>query len=204
VADARYINLWELRPAVYLPVEATGRLAGEVLIRTSVPPAALLTDVQRRWRAMSPGLRMSSIRGGDDHVRVATESQRLAGQLVAVFSVIALLVASIGLYSAMAWVVERRQREIAIRIAIGGSPTTNAWRVVLRAAVVAGAGTALGLGAAVALAPQLAALSRSTSPYDAVAIGGSVVTITAICVIAAAIPAVRAGRVDPALVLRGE
>jgi ABC-type antimicrobial peptide transport system permease subunit len=189
---------------VYLPVEATDRLAQEVLIRTSGPPAALVPDVQRRWRAMSPGLRMSSIRAGDDHVRLATSSQRLAGRLVAVFSGIALLVASIGLYSAMAWVVERRQREIAIRIAVGGSPSTIASRVVLRAVAVGSAGAAIGLGAAAVVAPQLAALSGSTSPYDLVAFVGSVATLAVACLIAAAIPAVRASRVDPALVLRGE
>ena len=202
--EARYVSVWESRPMVYQRVEVNDHLANTVLLRTAVPPSALLQNVGRAWRAMSPDLRVSSIRFGDDYVRRATDSQRLASRLFGVFSLIALAVASIGLYSAMAWIVERRRREIAIRMAIGGSPGTIASRVVLQAGVVAMAGASLGLGAAAALAPQLAAMSRHTTPYDPVAFGATAAALALVCLVAAVIPAVRASRVDPALVLRGE
>jgi putative ABC transport system permease protein len=202
--DARYVSVWESRPMVYHRVDVNDHLANTVLLRTTVPPSTLSQSVGRAWRAMSPDLRVSTVRVGDDYVRLATDSQRLASRLFSVFSLVALTVASIGLYSAMAWIVERRRREIAIRMAIGGSPGTIASRVVLQAGVVAIGGTSLGLGAAAALAPQLAAMSRHTTPYDPVAFGATAAALALVCLVAAVIPAVRASRVDPALVLRGD
>ena len=204
VADARLITLWESRPTVYRPLDPNGRLAGHILIRTSVPPQSLVPAVDRAWRAMSPDLPMSDIRAGDGHIRSATDSQRLAGRLVAMFSLIALAVASIGLYSTMAWFVERRRREIAIRMAVGGSPSAIASRVVMRAGMVAVAGTLFGLATAAALAPQLAAVTRNTSPYDPVAFGAAGAALAIVCFVAAVIPALRAASVDPAVMLKGD
>jgi putative ABC transport system permease protein len=202
--DARYVDLWDSRPTVYRRAKLDNRLASEVLLRTSVPPLPLIAEVRRAWRSMSPDLRISAIRSGDDYVRLATESQRLASHLFTVFSLIALLVASIGLYSSMAWFVERRRREIAIRMAVGGAPGTIASRVILRAGVIGSIGLILGLGTAALLAPQLASVSRNASPYDALAFGGTAVVLAAVCLLAVVAPAVRASRVDPVMVLRSE
>jgi predicted permease len=205
VADARYVTPWDpQRPTVYRRLSTTHRLASEILMRTAVPPYTILPQIERAWRAMSPDLRLSRLRAGPDHARTATRSARLMSQLVAVFAAIALVVASIGLYSAMAWFVERRRREIAIRIAVGGSPATIARSIVVRAAVVAAAGTALGLGTVLALAPRLAVVTRATSPYDGIAFTGAAVALTLVCFVAAALPATRAARINPAVVLKSE
>jgi predicted permease len=205
VADARYVTPWDpQRPTVYRMLPTTHRLAREILLRTSVPPHTILPQVDRAWLAMSPDLRLSGRRAGGDHARAATRSQRLTSQLIAVFAVIALVVASIGLYSAMAWFVERRRREIAIRMAVGGSPVTIARRIVVRATLVAAAGAAIGLGVVVALAPRLVVVTRAASPYDAVAFTGAAATLALVCLVAAALPAVRAARIDPAVVLKSE
>ena len=205
VADARYVTPWDpQRPTVYRRISTTHRLAREILLRTSVPPHTILQPVERALRAMSPELRLSGLRAGADHVRFATRPERLTSQLVAVFAVIALVVASIGLYSAMAWFVERRRREIAIRMAVGGSPVTIARRIVVRAAFVAAVGAVVGLGGALAFAPRLAVVTRAASPYDAVAFMGAAVTLALVCFVAAALPAARAARVEPAGVLKSE
>jgi predicted permease len=214
VADTRYVNLWNApRPTVYRPLSPTSD--GEILIRTTGPPTALLPQIERSWRTMSPGLG-ASVRTGVDYVHGASASQRLIGQLVAVFAALALVVASIGLHSAMAWSVERRRREIAIRMAVGGSPVEIASRVVVRACLIAGLGAVFGLVAAAALAPRFDVLIRTAasydglvaagaaSPYDLVAFAGTAGSLALVCLIAAAIPAARAARVDPAAVLKSE
>jgi ABC-type antimicrobial peptide transport system permease subunit len=123
---------------------------------------------------------------------------------VAVFAAIALIVAAIGLYSTMAWFVERRRREIAIRIAIGGSPLTIVRGIVVRGAFVAITGAVAGLGVVLAFAPHLAAVTRAASPYDAVAFSGAAVALALVCFAATALPAARAARIDPAVVLKNE
>ena len=216
VADARYVNLWHApRPTVYRPFAPTSSWGGEILIRTTVPPGVLLPQIERAWRAMSPDLG-ASVRAGDTYVFDAAASQRLMSRLVAVFAALALVVASIGLYSAMAWFVERRRREIAVRIAIGGSPAAIARRIVAHAGIVSASGAVLGLGVAVAFAPQLDALTRAAAsfdamsvpaaapPYDVVAFAVAAAGLALVCLSAAAIPAARAARVDPAEVLKGE
>jgi predicted permease len=205
VADARYVTPWDpQRPTVYRRLSTTSRLAREILLRTSVPPHTILPQVERAWHAMSPDLRLSGRRAGADHVRLAMRRQRLTSQLLATFAAIALIVASIGLYSAMAWFVERRRREIAIRMAVGGSPVAIARRIVMRAGVVAAAGAVTGLAAALALAPHLTVLTRAASPYDAVAFGGAAAALTVVSLAAAGIPAARAARIDPAATLKSE
>jgi ABC-type antimicrobial peptide transport system permease subunit len=205
VADARYVTPWDpQRPTVYRRISTAHRLAREVLLRTSVPPHTLLPQIERTWRAMSPDLRLSGRWAGADHVRGATRSQRLTSQLVAVFATIALVVAAIGLYSAMAWFVERRRREIAIRIAVGGSPVTIARRIAVRAAFVSTVGIVMGLGVVLAFAPRLAVLTRAASPYDAVAFTGAAAALALVCLVASALPAARAARIDPAVVLKSE
>jgi predicted permease len=205
VADARYVTPWEpQRPTVYRRLSTTHRLAREILIRTSVPPHSILPQIGRAWRAMAPDLRLSGRRAGEDHVRGATRSQRLTSQLVAVFAAIALVVSAIGLYSTMAWFVERRRREIAIRIAIGGSPLTIVRRIVVTGAFVSITGAALGLGVVLVFAPHLAVVTRVASPYDLVAFTAAAATLALVSLAATALPAVRAGRIDPAVVLKSE
>jgi hypothetical protein len=205
VANARYVTPWDpQRPTVYRRLSTTHRLAREILLRTSVPPRTILPQIERAWRAMSPDLRLSGRRAGADHVRSATRSQRLTSLLVAVFAAIALVVAAIGLYSTMAWFVERRRREIAIRIAIGGSPLTIVRGIVVRGAFVAITGAVAGLGVVLAFAPHLAAVTRAPSSYDAVAFTGAAVALALVCFAATALPAARAARIDPAVVLKNE
>lgn len=205
VADAKYVTPWDpQRPTVYRRLSPSDPRALEVVLRTSVPPHTILPQVEQAWRALSPAVRLSGRRAGSDHVRSATRSQRLTGRLVTVFAAIALAVAAIGLYSAMAWFVERRRREIAIRMAVGGSSLAIARRIVMRAGVIVTAGAVLGLGAVAAFAPRLAVLTRATSRYDAVAFGAAAVVLALVGIVAAAIPAIRAARVDPAAVLKCE
>jgi predicted permease len=129
----------------------------------------------------------------------ALAQERLMASLAAVFGVLALLLAAVGLYGLMSYAVTRRSREIGIRMAIGARPGTVARMVVRDALVLLAAGVAVGL-------PGVWAGSKAVkeAPLDGAAVGSAVVVLTLAAVVAAWLPARRAARVDPATALRSE
>jgi predicted permease len=129
----------------------------------------------------------------------ALAQERLMASLAAVFGVLALLLAAVGVYGLMSYAVTRRSREIGIRMAIGARPEMVARMVVRDALVLLAAGVAVGL-------PGVWAGSKAVkeAPLDGAAVGSAVVVLTLAAVVAAWLPARRAARVDPATALRSE
>jgi ABC-type antimicrobial peptide transport system permease subunit len=118
--------------------------------------------------------------------------------------VLALLVAAVGLYSVISYLVTQRTREIGVRIALGARLWDVSWMVLSNGLVLAGTGVAIGLVLAFFGAHALAPLLFDTSPNDALVFGVVPVTMTSVAILAALLPALRARRIEPMIAMRIE
>jgi ABC-type antimicrobial peptide transport system permease subunit len=130
--------------------------------------------------------------------------ERLLAGLTSLFAALTLLLASLGLYGLMAYAMARRTREIGVRVALGAAPAR-----VLRLALggglrLAAAGAALGIPAALAAARLARGVLFGVAPTDLRAIAAALLLVAALTLLACALPARRAARVDPAAALRYE
>jgi ABC-type antimicrobial peptide transport system permease subunit len=131
-------------------------------------------------------------------------TDRLIALLSAGFGLLATLLASIGLYGVMAFVVARRRKELGIRMALGAQPGRVIWMVMREVLVLLGIGLAVGVPSALALARYLSSQLYGIQPHDPLI---AVTTMALLAVVSAAaglIPAQRASRIDPILALRYE
>jgi hypothetical protein len=178
--------------------------AGALFVRASGDPDALLGPVRRELQALDPGVRFAYVRPLQDLVDPQLRSWKLGATMFSLFGLLALLVASVGLYSVLAFNVTRRIRELGVRSAVGASGTRLLGMVLREATGVLGMGVALGLVLAVAAAGKLGPLLFETSPRDPVILTGVAALLLVVGVVASALPAWRASRVDPMTALRTE
>jgi putative ABC transport system permease protein len=129
---------------------------------------------------------------------------RFRTALVVAFSILALLIASIGIYGVMNYLVIQRTREFGIRLAVGATKGDVLRLVLGRAAVLIVAGLCLGLFGSVLLARLVASLLYGVTPLDSLAFGAGSLLLSAVALFASYIPARRATRVDPMVALRCE
>jgi putative ABC transport system permease protein len=129
---------------------------------------------------------------------------RLAASALGAFGVLAVILAATGIYGVMAYAVSRRSREIGIRMAIGASQAQVLGLIALRAAILIGSGTALGLGAAMVLGRLLGQILYGVEPTDPFTYALVFLMMLSITGLACWIPARRAIRVDPMTSLRQE
>jgi putative ABC transport system permease protein len=122
--------------------------------------------------------------------------------LTGVFGLVAVLLAGVGIYGVIALIVSERTAEVGVRLALGATPRQVWSMLVSQAAALGVIGVVLGAGAAFVLTPLAAALLFGVSPADPWTFGGVALLLVLIAVLAAAIPARRAMRVDPASALR--
>jgi putative ABC transport system permease protein len=129
---------------------------------------------------------------------------RAGAFLVGLFSAVGLLLAAMGLYGVIAYAVTRRTREIGIRLALGAEPGGVLRLVMRQGLTLAAAGWVVGVAMAVVVAQVLAAQLYGISAGDPVAWGGAAVVLLGVAMLANALPARRAARIDPAVALRIE
>jgi putative ABC transport system permease protein len=173
-------------------------------IRSASPPAAMATAVRRLLRDRDPNLVFAEVRTLDEHVRRAVWEWRVYAQLLGAFSIVALIIAALGIYGVMAYTVTQRTREIGIRMALGADRADVQRLVVGQALRLTSFGAGLGLAAAFALTRFMQSLLfgiRADDPPTFVV----VTLILALSAAAAAwLPTARAVRVDPVVALRHE
>jgi len=189
---------------VLLPLRAD--YAGErwVVLRTAGDPSALLPAVRAAVRSIDPGLPTARAATMDFILRDRMFQPRIFGTMFAVFAGAALLLATIGLYGVMSYVVAQRTHELGIRMALGAS-ARDVRRLVLRGALrLIGVGLLVGVPTAVALAQLLRGALYGVRATDPVTLVGVPLLLTMIALLASAIPARRATRVDPLTALRRE
>jgi putative ABC transport system permease protein len=145
---------------------------------------------------------VSKIRTMDDIVDTELADRQQMLSLLGVFAAIALLLAAIGTYSVLSYVVSERRREIGLRMAIGASPGVVVRTILGQSAGLAAAGILLGLAGAFATTRWLGALLFNVSPVDPTILLGVSLLVAAVSLLASFVPARRAAAVDPMQVLR--
>jgi putative ABC transport system permease protein len=204
VGDARYRELQTPRLDLYMSYLQTNHGLSHIMVRTAGDPAAVAPAVRAAIRAVDRNLVASDIETMDAIVAAAVGGARFGMQLLSVFAVAALVLAAIGTYGVMAFVVGRRTREVGIRMALGAQ-AANVLAMVVRqgmAPVVAGLG--VGLAGSLALGRALSGLLYGVPAYDPGTLATASAVLAAAALVACSMPARRAARIDPARALREE
>ncbi len=205
VRDLRSHDLRQDAPRqVYLPVAQQPDYLGSLEVRTRRDPAAVATPVRSAVAEAAPGLPVLAVRTLRSQLDRSLRQERLLGSLTGVFALLALLLASIGLYGVLAYGVTQRTHEIGIRMAIGAPRHRVLWMVLGTALGWVGIGVVLGLAAALAAGRLVASLLFGLVPYDPATILLATAALVLVAALAAYLPARRASRLDPLLALRDE
>jgi predicted permease len=203
VRDAVYYDLREpIRPTVYVPLQA--REQATVLVRTAMDPPSLVSTLRQQISGARPGLRVDEIQPHSNFIRWRLVRERLLAALSLFFAVVALVLAGIGVYGVLNYVVSRRRREIGIRMALGARPGHVVRKVTGDAALVVCLGSVAGAAAGVAAGRLMEALLYEVRPTGLDAIALPIIALAIVALTASLPPAFRAARVDPSLTLRSE
>jgi hypothetical protein len=209
VSDSRYRSVREaFQPTMFgcLRGNRTGMKAffdlGHLEVRTYGPPEAVIASVEGLMRRIDPQLPFREVHTLRQEVRDSMWAERTLAGIGSVFSAVAALVACIGLYGLLSFTLAQRRREIGIRMALGAGPAEIARVTMLRALLLVAGGAAAGIAISLAAARLLTGLLYGVAPMDAGAHAAAAAVVLATGVLAAALPAWRAARVDPAETLR--
>jgi putative ABC transport system permease protein len=188
---------------VYLPY---GRVAlpSEFLLETRDDPMAVVPAVRSVVGRLDPNLPVADVRTFDDVVNRSISSQRMNSFILAIFSALALLLASFGLYSVLSYSVTSRTAEIGVRMALGASASGIVSMTVRQGLRPAFLGVTIGGAAAYALSGVLKSLLFGVRPFDLITYAAVVVLLLVMAALACWAPARRAARTDPAIALRLE
>jgi len=206
VADSMYENMrQEIPRQVFLPFDQLSNAQGVVFYaRTTTNASAFFQSVRSSVRELDANIPVYGMRTLGEQVNRSLATERMVASLSGAFGGLATVLAIIGLYGGMSFSVARRAREIAIRMAFG-APAGNVVGMVMREV-----GTLVGLGVAIAV-PSYFALSSfigsqlyGISSGDTGTLGGAVLLLTVVALLSGFVPALRAARLDPMLVLRHE
>jgi len=206
VGDTKYSTMRrEIPRQMYFPYlqnKWTGQMAA--FVRTEIPPAQMFPVLRAAVRKLDANLPVyqmkTELRQRDDSLAV----EKLAATLAGAFGMLATVLAAVGLYGVMAFLVARRTREIGIRMALGAVTGNVVWLVVREVLVLVGIGMLVGLPAALGLTRLLKSQLYDIAPSDPATIVVATVGIAAIAAVSAYIPARRATRIDPVKALRYE
>jgi putative ABC transport system permease protein len=191
----------EPRADLYFAAEQLPDNMATWFVRTAGDPARALPGIQAAVRAIEPS---AVFIGPRTLAEIAGESMQiiqLALWLFGVFAAIAVALAAVGIYGVMSYVIRQRTREIGTRVALGATRGDILWLVMRQGAVIAAAGTAIGLAAGVAAARFLGTLLYGTSIADPMTLAGASATLVVTIMLACYVPARRASLIDPARTL---
>jgi predicted permease len=180
------------------------RFAGTILVRTTGDPAKTIADLRAAVAATDPNLALLDVTTIHDQVSNFMTRDELISSLTAIFSLLALVLATIGLYGVMTYNVVRRTNEIGIRIALGAQSNGVLWMILKESLVLLAVGVALGIPATLAATRTIQSQLFGLSPTDPLTFIGAALIISLVTLIAAWFPAHRATKVDPIIALRYE
>ena len=202
VSDVRYRGLGEVQLDMYDPAAQTPLAATDLVIRTSADPLALASVIQAEAKAMKPDVIVTGITTMEAVVARAMAPWRFASWVLALFAVLALLLAIVGLVSLISLDVAHRQREFAIRLALGARPREVSRRVLRETLARVGLGAGAGLVAAAIFSRTLQALLFGVPPLHWPTYATVLIVVVMASVVAAWAPVRWASRTDPVTVLR--
>ncbi|HEY7058335.1 MAG TPA: ABC transporter permease [Vicinamibacterales bacterium] len=194
----------EARPMMFRPLRQASGLSLSIVMKTSGDPRMLGSALGREVRSVDPDQPTYGVRPLDYLVATSLAARRFTTQLLGAFAVLALILAAIGIYGVMAFVVGQRTREIGIRMALGARPESVVRLVLRQALALASGGVVFGGLAALFLSRLLGKMLFEVEPSDPVTYIGIAIVLAATAALAAWWPARRAASVDPMVALRAE
>jgi putative ABC transport system permease protein len=175
-----------------------------VTVRTEGDPVQLAPAVRQILREIDPALPAFAITPLAEVVSDSVAQRRFSMLLLAVFAVVALFLAAVGLYGVVAYAVSQRTQEIGVRIAIGAQRGDVLGLIVGGGMKLAAIGVAIGLAGALALSGMVRAMLFELTPMDPASYAGTALVLLIVAALACYVPARRATRVDPIVALRNE
>jgi len=192
------------QPILYVPLKQRPSAQGFLYVRAREAPSASVASIRTAVMSVEPNLQSLRVMMGEDLRRDLLAPRRIGAQSLLVFGGLALLLASLGTYGVMSYAVERRRKEIAIRMAIGSSRGLLLRQILTNYLLTIGIGVVAGMLVAVPAAGQIGALLYGVGAFDLVAVGGSVAVLFGAGLLACALPAWRAMHVEPRTALYSE
>ena len=201
--DVRQLSLErDPAPVIYLSSMPFNPMI--LVIRTATDPASHVAAVRAAVRSVDPRVPISNVRTADEILATSVGPRRFTMFLLGSFAAVALILACVGLFGVMSYLVSQRTHDIGVRLALGAVPGDIFRHVIGRGMALAGSGAAIGLAAAFWLSRSLEALLFQVRPTDLLTFATVVIVLMAVALIACAVPARRATRVDPVIALRYE
>jgi predicted permease len=206
VKDAHYgsVRNSDQEGTVYQPSWSNGAEVRWLVVRFAGSAAPVIAGIRRQLREMDPNVPVLRVRTMDEYLNDALARERLIVCLSGFFGILALGFASVGLYGVMAYAVTRRTREVGIRMALGAQRRDVVRMIMGESLVPVLIGMGIGLVGALALIRLVASLLYGVAPSDPGSIVLAVAAMLAVSLLAAAIPARRATKVEPTVALRYE
>ena len=203
VKTANYQSLGEApQSSIYIPLRQNYSDAMILYVRTERDPSTTLAAVQSEIRTLDPGLAVEDIRTGAKVIDQALWGAKVGVGLLGVFGLLALGLASVGLYGIMTYSVGQRRREIGVRMALGASEDSVSLLVLRQGMTVVLSGVALGVGLAVLLGRALSHFLYGVTGSDLLSLTAASLILLAAAFLACYLPARNASRVDPLVALR--
>lgn len=194
----------ESRETAYVPYFFAAFLPPTFVVRTEADPEDLVPLVRAEVDAMDPDVPVSNVALFESYVSDSMAETRFMLALIGIFAIIALVLASLGLYGVISYSVRQRTREIGVRVAFGAGGRDILRLVLRQGMVVAGAGVGLGLLASLAATGVVESFLVGVSATDPVTFVGIPLILLGVALAAILVPARRATRVDPVVALRDE
>jgi putative ABC transport system permease protein len=194
------------KPEMYLPVDQAMNIESNptIVVRTSLDAGAAAGELRAAVSAIDPAIAVDRVETMQQLVSGSVAQPRFRTMILAAFSLLALVMASIGIYGVMSYLVIQRTREFGIRLSLGATQTDVLRLVLGRAATLIGAGTCLGLVGSGLLVQLITKLLFGTAPLDPLTFVAVPVILAAVALLASYIPARQATRIDPIMALRRE
>jgi predicted permease len=205
IADARTESLADaVIPQIYRSVYQRPAKDLAIFLRGQLDPSAISAQVREQVQSIDPELPVFHAETLDDVLSTSLSVRRFSMEMVAFFAATALLLAGLGIYGTISYVVNEQRRETAIRLALGAQ-RGNILKMVLRRGLgLATAGAGLGVAGALIVSHLMAGLLYGVSPTDLPTFAGVTVVLTGVALVASYIPALRAMRLDPITTLHSE
>jgi predicted permease len=202
VGDMRHFGLdVDPKPEMYVPFAQSAYFTTIYVVRSKQDPRILLAAIRREIQAIDPAVPLANVRTFENVIGDSVAPRRLSVVLLGVFAGVAVLLASVGIYGVMSFLVVQRTHEIGVRMALGAQRADVLKLVLGRSLKLISAGTIIGLIVALMSTHTLRALLYSVSAFDTVTFALVTVLLGAIALAASYLPAMRATRADPMVVL---
>jgi len=192
------------QPHLYVPILQNVGYAMAVFVKTETNPMGLTQPLRQQVQAVDANLPLFGERGMEDLVSASLAQRRFAMEVVGLFAVLAMLLAGVGIYGVMAYLVNQRTREIGIRLALGASHGAILRWVLSQGMWLTVVGATLGVATALAATSLLRSLLFGIARTDPITYAGLVLLLAVVALLACYIPARRATKVDPLVALRYE